>query len=130
MDKIITAFLFLSYQTRHFKNHYISMNNDPNVRFLYQFSFVLCSSFNVLMQWAEVIAKDFKNLNLIIGFGKMPPRSKFVLRWMKGLVIREYKIRKLDNLKYWLFHLKYIFDQNNLKISFIIILLIYDTLSE
>jgi hypothetical protein len=35
IDKIMTAFLFLSYQTRHFKNHYISMNNDSNVQFLY-----------------------------------------------------------------------------------------------
>jgi hypothetical protein len=49
---------------------------------------------------------------------------------MKRLAMREYKIRKSDNLKYWLFYLKYIFDQNDLKILFIIILLIYDTFSE
>jgi hypothetical protein len=49
---------------------------------------------------------------------------------MKRLAIREYKIRKSNNLKYWLSHLKYIFDQDNSKILFIIILLIYDTLSE
>jgi hypothetical protein len=91
VDKIMTVFLFLSYQTRHFKDHYIHMNNDPNVRFLYQFFLVFCLLFNVLMEWAEVIVKDFKNLNLIIGFGKMPPRSKFILRWVEGLAMREYK---------------------------------------
>jgi hypothetical protein len=44
--------------------------------------------------------------------------------------MREYEIRKSDSLKYWLSYLKYIFDQDNLKTLFIIILLIYDELSE
>jgi hypothetical protein len=52
------------------------------------------------MQWAEIITKDFKNLNLIIGFEKMPPRPKFTLKWVKGLAIREYKTGKSDSLKY------------------------------
>jgi hypothetical protein len=82
------------------------------------------------MQWAEVIVKDFKNLNLIIGFEEMLSKSKFALRWVKGFAMREYEIGKLNNLKYWLSYLKYIFDQDNSKALFIIILLIYDTLSE
>jgi hypothetical protein len=49
---------------------------------------------------------------------------------MKGLAIREYEIGKSDNLKYWPFYLRYIFDQNNLKALSIIILSIYDTFSE
>jgi SNF2 family DNA or RNA helicase len=80
IGKTMTALLFLSYQARHFKDHYTNMNNDPNVRFLHQPSLVLCPLSNVLMQWAEVIAKNFKNLNLIIGFREMPPRPKFTLR--------------------------------------------------
>jgi hypothetical protein len=80
IGKIMTAFLFLNYQARYFKNHYISINNDPNVRFLYQPSLILYPSSNVLMQWAEIIAKDFKNLNRIIGFEEMPPIPIFALR--------------------------------------------------
>src|SRR5450755_1584157 len=70
LGKTQITFLWLSHFVL-YVSHYISINShDLSFAFFYRLYVILALFSNVLIQWADLMSSQFKNLNVIIGFGK------------------------------------------------------------
>lgn len=77
----------------------------------------------VLSQWAQVIYKNFPDLNMILAHGKKPTEHKYAELWVSGAAMK----KAPACFKLWPPHLQYVFDRKDPKASKTIILLLYDT---
>ena len=87
------------------------------------YKFFMCFKFNeiVFHQWTQAIQK-FSSLILIIAFEKKFVNVKLFSNWISAIAMREVS----SNLKKLFVHFRYVFDQNDSKIPFVILLIFYD----